>query len=398
MATNGKYYRPPEKRNTWKWMKKLVPVFCVVLGAGLLTVLLFVERQMSSLNVAQTEPELPTTAVMIQETESKAETTAEVKPVLELEGDVLLCSEIVKRLYDGEVPVELAIQSKDPYRSFAVQYSIGNKPGTFLLSESADMRNAKAYPLEAFSTVIRVDNLKTGTKYYYTLQTEDGTWSGQFTTAESNRFVTISGIKNTRDIGGSRTLDGYRVRQGVLIRGSEVDGLVYEKFKIPEEVVPEVLETFGFRYDFDLRSGTIYQGEYHSPLGIPHRFYASPQYEQIFEAGWAAHVGEIFRDLADPEKYPMYMHCTWGKDRTGTILFLLQGVLNMSEEDMMREYMLSGFIFSEIAEERMMDPVIQGLQKYEGESLQEKIVTYLTTDAGVTQEELDTIREIFLEP
>ncbi len=314
--------------------------------------------------------------------------------------EVLLCTELAKRVYDHTEDIAEVTVYTEQYRPFVFEYQLAGAAGVLRLSEDSAMTDCREYVLEQDQTSINIDNLKVATTYYYQVLAGEKTYDGSFTTARSNRFLSIPGLKNVRDIGGYQTLDGKTVKQGMLIRGVELDGVVNTAFFIPTETLDEVQDTFGFVYDMDLRAPETHTGPYQSRLGeeVGHRFYASPMYGEIFTAERQAAVRAIFSDLADPAKYPMYLHCTWGADRTGTITFLLQGLLNMSEEDMVQEYRLTGFAMGgNFFTNTSMDVVIAGLQSYEGDTLQEKVVSYLTDTVGVTEEEIASIRSILLE-
>ena len=313
--------------------------------------------------------------------------------------DVLLCSDEAKQVYDGERKIESAVSTGAPYRPFEFAYRLEGASGTLHLSEDSSLADAWEYNLDQEKTSVIIDNLKTDTTYYYQVQVSGKEYSGSFHTAPSNRFISIPGVENLRDIGGYKTLDGKTVKQGLLIRGCELDGIKNKEYFLADQDIPSVQQAFGFVYDLDLRSPEIFEGEYQSRLGaeVGHKFHDAPTYAQIFRSEYLDSLRGIFADLADPEKYPMYLHCTWGRDRTGTVVLLLQGLLNVSKEDLLQEYRLTGYVTPAVATNNKMDAVFLGLDAYEGDTLQEKIVNFLTTTVGVTQEEIASIQSIFLE-
>ena len=389
-------YVPPKKQKKFslrKW-KKWAPGVSVFLLACLVTLIAVNGKRLAA------DPYEPQSSANM--TQEKLEQTANFeRPTVHLptfENKVLLCSPAAKQVYDNQTTVENAVEAGTAYRPMNFEYDFTDSEGVLTVTEAGSPMNSRSFLLEPKYTAIAIDNLKTGTNYEYQVTVDGEVYDGTFETEKSTRFVSIDGIVNTRDIGGYETADGRTVRQGLLIRGSEMDGLAVPSFFVSEETVQEVQETFGFVYDFDLRGGSVYTGVYQSRLGenVGHYFYGAPQYGEIFNRIYQPALREIFTDLADPSKYPMYMHCTYGADRTGTIVFLLQGVLNMSEEDMLREYQLTGFYSRAYRNAEKLEIVVNGLQAFAGDTLQEKIVSFLKEAVGITEDQLQSIRDIFL--
>ena len=313
------------------------------------------------------------------------------------ERDVYLCSKSAQKLYYGEITVSEAACYGSPYAPFVFEYNLKGSEGLLMLSEHSDMSGSSEFFMSKNGTSLLIDNLKTNTKYFYTVIVNGKKYNGSFHTARSTRFIDIDGIYNARDIGGYVTLDGKTVKQGMIIRGTELDGLVEPSYRLSAEG-KEAMKAFGFVYDMDLRAQTIFTGIYTSPFGaeVGHKFYTSPQYGQIFSSTYKESLRQIFSDMANPANYPMYLHCTYGADRTGTVVFLLQGILNVPEDQMIREYQMTGFHSSSYSNSTNMEIIISGLQYQDGDTLQEKIVSFLINDIGVLPEEIESIRNILL--
>ena len=316
------------------------------------------------------------------------------------DSEVLLCSEGAKNLFDKKTNIEQAETTGNPYRHFVFKYSLNGADGKLFLSENEDLSKATEYTLLSSQKSIVIDNLKTGTQYYYEVKVGQDVYFGGFKTAKSTRYIYMPGVYNTRDIGGYTTLDGKTVKQGKIIRGTEIDGLVEYKYFLADEHIEKVSNELSFVYDMDLRDSISFESDYKSRLGenVGHRFYNAPAYSAIFNTSYKKSIKNVFSDLANPKNYPMYMHCTYGADRTGTIVFLLQGILNVPQEDMLVEYQQTAFADKNYINLDKIKVLQAGLDQYNGDTINQKIENFLIEDIGVTRQEIQSIRDILLEP
>lgn len=235
-------------------------------------------------------------------------------------------------------------------------------------------------------------NLRTGTEYRYSVSItlSDGTkltLPGSFKTAVGPRLMHIDGLVNVRDLGGWVTADGKTVKQGLLYRGSEMDGLVEKDFKLTDQGL-EQMKALGIKTDFDLRheGADVLEGEHH--------FYDAIQYEHAFTDEGQEAVRKLFTDLADPAHYPAYLHCTYGADRTGTMCYLLLGLLGVSDADLKRDYELTALYYGYVSPAQM-DAFVAKIAALPGENTREKVEHFLAS-AGVTADQMEQIRQIFL--
>ncbi len=329
--------------------------------------------------------------------ESSAQTQSSIY-LPEFKEPVALCTTAGQRLYANEITME-SLKGVEVYTPFRFNYSLADVDGVLTLSENADMTNSRTFILAKSENVLEIHNLKTGTTYYYTVEVGEESRAGSFETAKGTRFIQIPGVYNTRDIGGYTTDSGKTLKQGMIIRGTEMDGMVEASYFLSAKDVEMVQDQFSFVYDMDLRHPSEVSEIKGSHLGadVGYKCYGAPMYLNVFNDSYKQVVKNIFSDLAKEENYPMYMHCTYGADRTGTFVYLLQGLLGMSEQDMVREYQMTGMKIREYATSTRMNTMAERISEFPGDTTAQKIEHFLTKEVGVTKAQIQSIRDILLE-
>ncbi len=110
---------------------------------------------------------------------------------------------------------------------------------------------------------------------------------------------------------------------------------------------------------------------------------------------------KVFSLMADKSNYPMYFHCTGGADRTGTVSFLVNALLGVSEADLIHDYEFTTFsIYGQRNIQQgdysgYFQDFITKLKSFDGETLAEKTENYMLS-IGMTEEKISSLKEIFL--
>ena len=172
----------------------------------------------------------------------------------------------------------------------------------------------------------------------------------------------------------------------VLIIGAGVTGSAIARELSKKELKIAVLE----------KCSDVCEGTSKANSGIVHAgFDAKPgSLKAKLNVAGNEKMREVFSALAVKENYPVYLHCSDGKDRTGMVCYLLEALLGVSEEDCKREWELSALANGDGNAEGVSQ-FIAKLNKVEGVTLKEKTETYLLS-IGVKQDQIDSIRNIFL--
>ena len=269
------------------------------------------------------------------------------------------------------------------------------------ISESEDMSNPLLYA--TIEEYVEVYNLKIATKYYWTVTLGEKTsMVYEFTTDDiAPRNLYVDGITNVRDIGGWLTENGTRTKQGFVYRCARLNesldnggGVI-----ITDSGKKVMLEDLGIKTEIDVRRADKGEtgGLTASVLGDTVKYLNFPMdHANDILNDNKEQILNFFATLADEENYPMIIHCSVGCDRTGMLVFMLNALLGVPEEDLIRDYLFSNF--ADVDNKRKVETLkstayYQAIMSAEGDTMSEKAYNCLS-NFGVPTENLDAVISI----
>lgn len=255
---------------------------------------------------------------------------------------------------------------------------------------------------------------------------------GSFVITSEYRLLYFPKFFNCRDIGGKETIDGKRIKYGLVYRGPELVTHQYvcrnnreDHGTIHTQLVHKCdlpfLKDLNIKTEIDLRCSLETNNSKESPLktkgfNIDYRFLPGQGYQVFFDTilendEYRKQVKEIFEAFANADKKPVYIHCWGGADRTGTVCFVLEAMVGVKVQDLIIDYELTSFI-GNICRCKPYDEnvdfvfrknwnmafVSSWLKDYslKGETIQDTVTRFLVDGCKISLKTIDKIKKIFL--
>lgn len=154
--------------------------------------------------------------------------------------------------------------------------------------------------------------------------------------------ILLAYVVNARDMGGVPLPDSSSVACRTLYRGAPLAGL--------DPVACAAFSELGVRTVIDLRTAAERTGKPDSPCvlvsaslvlaPLPIPYNVSPT-DYLADLDTTDSIAAAFAALGDDAAYPVYFHCTWGRDRTGVLAAVILLALGATREHILAEYQLS---------------------------------------------------------
>ena len=194
------------------------------------------------------------------------------------------------------------------------------------------------FEVSATSSPAEIYNLVPGVKYYYKVLGKNNSVLKTACVTPIGPVRMIYGFAyNVRDLGGWKA-DGGHVAYGKLFRGAEIN-------RISDSGKRVFLDDLGIKAVLDLKgfNGSGTPGQVISTID-----YLNLQVEKNLGRG-TGNTQELYQKAIRQiigwlgQGKPVYFHCAGGADRTGSLAFLIEAMLGVSESDLSKDYELTTF-------------------------------------------------------
>ena len=229
----------------------------------------------------------------------------------------------------------------------------GASSQTLVVSENADFSNPeRTVSLAASASSYDIYNLIPNRRYYCRVTASDEVVKNfVINTTGRRRMLSIDGVGNVRDLGGIRTTDGtHRIKYGRIYRGCRMNSVTSETpgITISQAGIDE-MKRVGIGADMELRDEKSSNYTTSSPLGTDIDFQRFPDAIKSY----FAHVCEDDSNIEEMQWLidelkagkNVYFHCKTGADRTGTLAYLIEGLLGCCESDVSADLELTSFFW-----------------------------------------------------
>ena len=294
-----------------------------------------------------------------------------------------------------------AVRMTDSVQDIKIVFECPVENSKFKVEYGTNADFSDAVTVNTTSKSIAVNNLYRNTKYYVRITaTANGITQiaeSTFKTADIGpRVMTVGGVTNVRDLGGYETSFGKTTVQGIAFRGAQLDTKGESRLTAQGRQLLEYDIAPGL--EIDLRTASETGGLTKSVVSSAK--YLNSQigsYTAAFSDGQKELFRQIFASYADKSNYPIYVHCVYGADRTGTVCYILNALLGVDEKTLIQDYEFTTFSDAGLrsaATNAEMKAFLSSFCALSGDTPAEKAENYLLS-IGVTSEEISTIRGIF---
>ena len=273
--------------------------------------------------------------------------------------------------------------------------------------DDENLQDSLNFHVSAENSKAELNNFIPNRIYRYEIKNgEDVLQKGKIRTSGQLRMINVCNtISNVRDLGGWKTADSMQLRYGKIFRGTELNG---SHIATTEGI--DILRGLGIGAELDLRAN-YNEGHNVSAFGfssvpssgdVATYYYTSDSGQlpsHMTKTNWLIKWRLEFKFIVNNLRQgrAIYEHCVWGKDRTGYLSFLLEGLLGVSYSDLVKDYELSYFVYNTKSTKDSIDKVFDYINTMPGKTLRDKFNAFFINKLGVQQFDIDYFRSEMLE-